>query len=95
MNEKVSSKSFLDMNVILELNEQQARALHDIVAYGYKPFMEVFKEKLGKHYIEKHGQGCKELFEIISQEMPKHFHKIDSARMAISGKYELKLKEQP
>lgn len=69
-----------EFKVHLVLPENEARALHDIVAYGFKSFIDVFKEKLGKCYIEKHEEDCKKMFEAIYDQFPKHFHKFDEAR---------------
>ena len=70
---------------MMELTEAEARALHDIVAYGFEPFIKHFKEKLGAHYISKHEQGAKSLFEAVAAVMPKHFAKMDAARNAFNS----------
>ena len=77
---EIKSQSKQEFKVVLVLTEQEAGALHDIVAYGYKSFMEVFKEKLGKHYIEQHEEGAKSLFETVAKEMPTHFGRFREAR---------------
>lgn len=82
MEVKSKSASELKFQVVLVLDEQEAGALHDIVGYGYKAFMEVFKEKLGKACIEKHEKGCQSLFETISKEMPQHLSKFQRVRKA-------------
>jgi len=83
---EVKSQSELDIKIILVLNEQEAGALHDIVAYGFDAFIGVFKEKLGSHYIDKHMVGAKSLFKTVSEEIPKHLHKVEAARKALSQK---------
>lgn len=77
---EILSQPKMEFSVILKLTEQEAGALHDIVAYGYKPFMDVFKEKLGKAYIEKHESGAESLFKVIAAEMPTHFARFREAR---------------
>jgi hypothetical protein len=69
-----------EFSIIFNLTENEAKAFHDIVAYGYNAFMEVFKEKLGKHYIEQHEEGAKSLFKAVSEQMPAHFARFDEAR---------------
>lgn len=76
----IRTKRTQDFKIILELNEQEAGALHDIVAYGFEEFLKAFKEKLGKSYIEKHESGLKSLFEIINKEMPQHLSRFNQAR---------------
>ena len=81
----INSKSKMDFSVVLVLTEDEARALHDITRYGYAAFIEVFKEKLGKHYISQHEKGCKSLFDTVYNEMPRHFYKMDEARKVFDG----------
>lgn len=88
---EIHSNSKQEFKVIFVMNEQEAAALHDIVAYGYKSFMEVFKEKLGEHYIKKHEVGCKSLFEAVYSEMPKHLARFEEARKIFdTSKYTVK-----
>lgn len=81
---EIISQSKQEFTVTLKMSEDEARALHDITAYGYKAFMEVFREKLGQHYIDKHEKGAKSLFETVYTIMPQHFHKMDKARKAFN-----------
>lgn len=77
---EIISQPKQEFSVILKLTEQEAGALHDIAAYGYKPFMECFKEKLGKHYIEQHEEDARLLFEVVQEEIPRHFARFKEAR---------------
>lgn len=81
---KITSQSKQEFTVMLELTEDEARALHDITAYGFTAFMETFKDKLGSHYIDQHGSGAKSLFETVFKIMPQHFYKMDKAREAFT-----------
>ncbi len=74
-----------DFKVHIEFSEVEARALHDIVGYGAKNFLEVFKEKLGSHYINKHEQGLITFFERLKTELPMHFAKFDKAKEAYNS----------
>jgi hypothetical protein len=82
---KIASQAKQEFTVILQLTEDEARALHDITGYGYEAFIKVFKEHLGKSYIEKHEKGAKSLFEVVRNVMPQHFYKIDTARNAFTS----------
>ena len=81
---EITSQSKQEFTVMLKLSEVEARALHDIVAYGYKPFIEVFKDKLGSSYIKMHEQGAQSLFETVQHVMPSHFSRMDRAREVFS-----------
>jgi len=78
--EKINSTSQMDFQVILKLNEQEARALNAITVYGVKNFLKAFYKEMGKTYLEPNEQGIKSLFETISSELPKHLSKFDKCR---------------
>jgi len=61
MNIKVK----IDLEVTITLNYQQAKALEAMASYGADPFLKVFKEKLGKSYIEPYEEGVHSLFDEI------------------------------
>lgn len=76
----------------IDLDEQQLRALDALVGYGFKPFIEVFHEKLGKAYMEKHAAGLERLFETIRRDVPPALRRIDTAREALDPRYQVTLK---
>ena len=49
---KVKTNSKIEVNVVLTLTEEEARALKNITVYGNKPFLEWFYKNLGKHYLK-------------------------------------------
>jgi phage anti-repressor protein len=79
---KIKSVSKIDARVTLELTEEEARALYNIVGYGHKPFTEWFYTRLGKYYLQPHERGLISLFETIKGELPQHLKRIDNAREA-------------
>lgn len=85
-NEKIISQSEVTLNVVLKLTETQARALNAITVYGSKAFLEGYYKQLGTHYMQPYEKGLIELFEVIREEMPAHFNKIDKARAALKEK---------
>lgn len=85
MENKIKSTSKLDVQIILSLTEQEARALEAIVGYGTEAFLKCFYQHLGEHYLKPHEDGVKTLFETIKLELPKHLRKADNARDAWSG----------
>lgn len=78
--EVTKSISNMDFGIIIELTEQEARALEAITLYGVKNFLDVFYQHLGKHYLEPHEEGIKILFSTLKTEMPKHLRKMDKIR---------------
>lgn len=83
--EKVNSTSQFDIQIILKLTEQEARALLSIVRYGSNAFLEVFYKSLGKSELESHEKGIHSLFETILKELPKHLQKADDVRSLWRG----------
>lgn len=78
----VKSNSFLSMEIVLKLNETEARALKALTEYGSDAFIQTFYTKLGKSGMQNHESGLKSLFETIKTELPEHLKKIDKARSA-------------
>lgn len=84
MEAKIDIK--LNSRITVELTESEARAFDAITGYGFDEFLKVFKQHLGKHYIEPHEQGAKSLFE--------HRHSISTA-LAKLDKVKALLTTQP
>ncbi len=62
---KIEGRGKLSAEIVLVLNESEAAALDALVGYGFKEFVEVFYEKLGKSYLEPHENGLRSLFESV------------------------------
>lgn len=77
---KVKTNSKIEVNVVLTLTEEEARALKNITVYGNKPFLEWFYKNLGKHYLKPHEDGLVSLFDTINKELTPILHKIDQTR---------------
>jgi hypothetical protein len=78
--EKVTSTSQMDFQVLLQLNEKEARALYAITIYGTKEFLKCFYETLGKTYLQPNESGVESLFVTIQEELQKHISKFDKCR---------------
>lgn len=72
----------VDLNVIVQLNEAEIRALDALVGYGIKPFLEVFYAHLGQHYMKPHEAGLRSLFDTINADLRPILDRMDSARKA-------------
>lgn len=75
-----TSQSTMEFTVLMKLTEGEARALDALVSYGHKAFLEVFYEKLGRHYMQPYEKDLISLFDSIHSNIPKHLQKIDKAR---------------
>lgn len=84
--ERTNIVANVDMKITLTLTENEARALHVLVGYGFEPFIKVFYEKLGKHYLEPYHKECKNLFDVIYQSLPEQLGKFDKMREIINPK---------
>ena len=77
---KLIVKPKLDLNVALELNEEEIRALEALVCYGTDPFLEVFYKNMGAAYLKPHEKGLRSLFESIKLNLPSIIDRIKAAR---------------
>lgn len=55
----------LDTKVLLELDEEEVRALDGIFGYDVNRFLEVFYEKMGRAYVEPHEAAVRRLHDHI------------------------------
>jgi hypothetical protein len=79
---KVIGKPTVSLNLWLEINEAEAHALDALTGYNIDEFIAVFKEKLGRAYLEPHEDALRSLFEYLHQTLPGHLSKASRARQA-------------
>jgi len=75
----------VEFKLNIELTESEARAWDAIVGYGFDAFIKVFKENLGKSYIEPYEVACKKMFEDTKRELGFQLHAIDEVKKAIKN----------
>lgn len=78
--------SKITTNIKISLNESEARALEALAGYGDAAFLEVFYNKLGKHYLQPHEDGLKSLFKSIRDMLPVELTNVDKARKLLENK---------
>ena len=78
----ITPKPTINVDVQFVIDEVEARALDAMAEYGDDAFVEVFYEKLGKAYMQKHEQGLRRFLNSIRSQMPGVLGRIDSARKA-------------
>ncbi len=80
-------------NIVLELTEQEARALDGIFGYNVDVFLKVFKERMGSHYVERYEDGVRSLHQTIRGVLARPLSDIDKARKQISASPSFTAKE--
>lgn len=65
------------------LNEVECRALDALIGYGIEPFLKVFYEKMGRHYLEPHERGLRELFLKFGKAVNPALADVQTARQLI------------
>ena len=80
----IKSQARIEFSVtMVKLTETEARALDALVGYGDDAFLDMFYRNLGKHYMQPHEQGLRQLFETIRREVVPAIKHIDEARRAL------------
>lgn len=82
---KIEGRGKLDIEVVLVLNEEEARALDAITSYGVGSFLEMFYRYLGKSYLQNHEAGCISLFESVRNSLPGVLGRVEQARAVFDG----------
>lgn len=83
---KVQSKADIDLQITFTIGEKEARALDALVGYGDEAFLNVFFEKLGKHYMEPHKAGLISFFAAVRVSVLGPLRRVDEAREVYSGR---------
>ena len=82
MSVKVTTK--VEIKADISFNEGELRALDAMVGYGIEPFLKVFYEKLGTHYMRPHASNLRELFSKINQTVPEAIRQVEAARKKLN-----------
>jgi hypothetical protein len=75
----------VEVTATMKFSEAELRALDALVGYGCDPFLKVFYEKLGKHYMQPHEAGLRTLFESVRETVPAILRRTDDARRVFTG----------
>jgi hypothetical protein len=76
----------IQLAVVFEIGEAEARALDALVGYGDEAFIKVFYEKLGAAYMRDHEAGLRLFFKSIREQMPGVLNRTDKARATFEGR---------
>lgn len=64
----------------LRLTEAEMRALDALTGYGFRPFLKVFYERMGRHYLEPYEKALQEFFVKVRTKGVPQLRAIDEAR---------------
>lgn len=82
---KVRTRAQVHVQVTLEIDEEELMALDALAGYGADPFLKVFYEKLGAHYLEPHEAGLRRLFTEVRTHAGRIQKKSQDARDVFDG----------
>ena len=80
---KTKPRFFLDFRINCDLTEIEARALEAMVGYGIDPFLKVFYEHMGQHYMKPYEAGLRSLFKTINEEVKTQPYHVDIIKRKI------------
>lgn len=84
MNTQPKVEISLKVNIVIELDEVEARALHGIFGYNVDQFLNVFYERMGRHYVQPFEAGVRSLHGRIRGLVAGPLSKVDEARKKLA-----------
>lgn len=82
---KLLNKVTVHYKCTLQLTEDEMRALDAVTGYGFQPFLKVFYEKMGRHYLQPYEKALQEFFAKVRTEGVPQLRAIDSARRKLEA----------
>ena len=76
------------------LDENQARALAALTAYGASSFLKVFYEHMGKTCLSPSESGLRRLFRAVDEQVLPELERIDTVRALVEKKLSGKAKRR-
>ena len=73
------------INVLLELDEAEIKALDGIFGYDIEAFLKVFYEKMGTVYVKPYESGVRSLHKTIRSVMADPIAKINEAKRILKS----------
>jgi hypothetical protein len=74
----------LNAEIIITLNESEARAIEALFGYSHEDFINFFYKNLGTHYLKPHESGLRSLMKAVNLSIPYELSKLDKARKILS-----------
>lgn len=76
----ITTKSEITVKAMMELDEQQMRALDALAGYGTDPFISAFYKVMGEGYLKPHEPGLVLLFNQIRKAITPSLAELDKYR---------------
>lgn len=73
-----------ELTVLLELTEEEVRALDGIFGYNVDVFLKVFYERMGSTYVKPFENGVRSLHSTIRSSLTKPLEIVDKARSGMN-----------
>lgn len=70
----------IEATATITFGESELRALEAMTGYGIEGFLKVFYEKCGRHYMQPHEQGLRDLFATIAKPVGQALGQVDECR---------------
>lgn len=76
----ITTQSTMTVKAVMELDEQQMRALDAMACYGTDPFISAFYKVMGEGYLKPHEPGLVLLFDQIRKAITPSLAELDKYR---------------
>lgn len=84
---KIEGRPELGLEIVIRLNESEARALYALAGYSIECFLETFYEQMGKAYLQPHEKGLRTLFAAIHEAVGGILNRMTDCRRVWDGTY--------
>jgi hypothetical protein len=85
---RLESLPKLDMEIVLRVNEAEARALEALGAYGEDAFVDAFYSRLGTSCMKPHEDALRSVLKAFKAILPGELARFEKARAVFYGKPE-------
>lgn len=85
---KISSIPKVDLSLVFEVDESEARALDALAGYGDDAFVKAFYEHLGEAYMEQHEAGLRSFLRAIRHIVPGILARMNEAEKVFAGTHD-------
>lgn len=77
---KSKIKTQMNVEFVVTLTEEEARALEAVCGYGPQQFLSVFYKYMGRSYLQPHEEGFISLCEGVTDKLKPLFTQIEKAK---------------
>lgn len=83
---KLDARPRIEMEVVMSLTEEEARALEAFAGYSHDETIKVFYEKLGSAYMKEHEAAFRSFLKGCREVLPSLLTKATDARDVFEGR---------